>query len=247
MLAHVDDGVGAPLGVEPAVEGDVVVGGSEVGRVVDGDSALAEAPRRLHCDQHPAQVEPGEDEVPAVGEDPPGCRPPRLGEVGPGLCRQLREMSLVLVLAPRPGAVAASNRLGLVAGVRHGVGQLCHQGVAVGRHSVDPIAGGGEGTQQLDDRRRGVESHGVAETTALGGIGGEDEADPALAHRRAAQGSQPGGQAGDPIDAVGDGAVGGDGRAEVVAVVNGLLEREGRTDDPAIELGDGDGHRHVEG
>ena len=60
------------------------------------------------------------------------------------------------------------------------------------------------------------------------------------------QAGQADGKAGDPLDAVGHGAVGGHGDAELVAVVDHLLESERGPDDPAVELGDGDAQRHVE-
>ena len=66
MLAHVDEGVGAEAGVEPPVEGEVVVGGRQVGGVVGADGVLAEAPGRLDGHHHVAEVDAGEDEVVVV-------------------------------------------------------------------------------------------------------------------------------------------------------------------------------------
>ncbi len=48
MLAEVDDGVGAELLDKPPVGGEIVVGGREVGVVVDRDGVLPEPPRRLY-------------------------------------------------------------------------------------------------------------------------------------------------------------------------------------------------------
>ena len=76
VLAQVDDGVGAPALVEPAVEGQVVVGGRQVGRVVDGDGVVAVAPRRLDGDEHVAEVEAAEHERAVVDPLAPGRRSP---------------------------------------------------------------------------------------------------------------------------------------------------------------------------
>ena len=48
--------------VEPAVEGQVVVGRGQVGGVVGADRVGAEPPRRLDGHEHAAEVEPGEHE-----------------------------------------------------------------------------------------------------------------------------------------------------------------------------------------
>ena len=57
MLADMDDRLGAPDLVQPAVEAEVVMSGRQVGRVVHGDRVLTEPPRWLDADEHPAQVE----------------------------------------------------------------------------------------------------------------------------------------------------------------------------------------------
>ena len=67
VLADVDDGVGAPPLVEPAVEREVVVGRRQVGRVVDGDGLSPKPRGGWMATQHPAEVEPGEDQVAAAG------------------------------------------------------------------------------------------------------------------------------------------------------------------------------------
>ena len=71
VLAEVDHGVGAEAAVvrggrDPAVGGQVVVRGRQVGVVVDRDRVLAEAARRLDEDEQIAAAQGGEDDV-AVG------------------------------------------------------------------------------------------------------------------------------------------------------------------------------------
>ena len=66
MLAHVDDGVRAELVLQPAVDGEVVVGGREVGIVVDRDRVLPEAAGRLDEDDDVAGLQGGGDDL-AVG------------------------------------------------------------------------------------------------------------------------------------------------------------------------------------
>lgn len=85
VLAEVDHRVGAEAAVvgtggDPAVGGQVVVGGREVRVVVDRDRVLAEAARRLDEDQQVAEAEGREDDVAlrvgtAVDEHFAGRRP----------------------------------------------------------------------------------------------------------------------------------------------------------------------------
>ena len=109
------------------------------------------------------------------------------------------------------------------------------------------VAGGGQGVEDPQQAGRGVEGDGVADAAALGRVGGEDDADPLVGVVEAAEAGQAGGEAGDALDPVGDGPVGGQGHAELVAVVDDLLERERGTDDPPVELGDGHAEGDVEG
>ena len=62
VLAQVDDGVSPPA--EVIVEGEVLVGRWEVGRVVDSNRVVAEATRRLYGDEDGAEV----DRTVAVGQ-----------------------------------------------------------------------------------------------------------------------------------------------------------------------------------
>ncbi len=102
--------------------------------------------------------------------------------------------------------------------------------VPVSRHRVE----------QAHGRGRRVEPDCVAEPAALGGVGAEHDRHLALGGRHAPQPGVAQGQAGQPIDAVGHGAVGTNGVADVLAVVDHLVEGEHRADDPSVELGDGD-------
>ena len=185
VLARVHDGVGAPYLVEPPVEAQVVVGRRQVRRVVHGHRLLAEAPGRLHGHQHPAEIEAGEDQVAAARI--PVDRP---GGVAPGRLHR-RPHAGVHPRPPGPvdvsrqaarGYLQLGRRQGVVL-VGEGVDQLGHEGVAAGRDPVDPVAGGGEGGEQGQDRRRGVEGDGVADPAAPGRVGGQHDGHPPLGRR----------------------------------------------------------------
>ncbi len=127
------------------------------------------------------------------------------------------------------------------------VRQAGHEGVRVVRDLGDLVAGGGQGVEQAQEAGRGVEGHRVADAAALGGVGGEDDAHPLVGVVEAAEAGQARGDPGDALDPVGHRPVGGQGHAQLVAVVDDLLERERGTDDAPVELGDGHAEGHVEG
>ena len=66
VLAEVDEGVRAPDLVQPAVEGQVVVGRGQVGRVVDGHRIVPVAPRRLDGDEDVPEFQAAEGQPPVV-------------------------------------------------------------------------------------------------------------------------------------------------------------------------------------
>ena len=68
VLAGVHDRVRAEAGLQPAVEGEVVMRGRDPGRVVRRDRVGAEGARRLHGDEHAAEVEARERERVAVAQ-----------------------------------------------------------------------------------------------------------------------------------------------------------------------------------
>ncbi len=66
VLAGVHDGVGTPHLVEPPVETQIVVGRGQVRGVVHGHRLFPEAAGRLDGNEHPAEVEAGEHQVPVA-------------------------------------------------------------------------------------------------------------------------------------------------------------------------------------
>ena len=80
MLAKVHDGVRAEDGVEPAVSGQIVIAGRQIGIVIDRDRVVPETARRLnhqhdvarlHCGDHDLAVTVGA----ADDENSPGGGP----------------------------------------------------------------------------------------------------------------------------------------------------------------------------
>ena len=237
VLADVDDGVGPPRPFQPAVGGQVVVGRRQVGGVVDGDRVLAEAPGWLHHDQHVAEVEAGQADGAVVDVDRAGRFAPVLDHVVPQRFRELGEPGGVVGGvhgADGPFELGGRERLLLVG---EPVDELGHEGVAVGGDVVDPVAGGAQGMEQIDHRGGGVEPDGVADPAPLRRVGRQHDGDPLPGVGFAAQRGQPDGGAGHPGDPVGHRPVGHDRHAEIVAVIDDLLERQRDRHDAAVELG----------
>ena len=112
--------------------------------------------------------------------------------------------------------------------------------------SLDAVAGVAQRAEDEDEAGRGVERDRVADAAALGWIGGQHERDALVGGRDSTEPGETGGHAGEALDAVGHGTVRREADAEVVAVVDHLRERERRSDDPTVQLGDGDAERDVE-
>ena len=92
-----------------------------------------------------------------------------------------------------------------------------------------------------------VEADTVREPSVLVRVVGEDQRDPALGRGSGAQGRPVGGEAGDEIDPVALGAVGGDGALGGVVVVGLALEADRAGQDAPVHLGQGHIHRDVAG
>ena len=124
--------------------------------------------------------------------------------------------------------------------VGEAVGQLGHQRVAVGRDAVDAVARVAQRVQQLDRRRRRVEPDGVAEPAALGRVRRQHDGDALVGRRRGGAGAAVAhGEAGEPRDALGIGAVAtiGRRRAPPPSSTTSLNANAG-ADDAPVELGD---------
>jgi hypothetical protein len=251
VLAEVHDGVGPPTalgpgGCQPPVEGQVVVRGRDVGGMVSGDRIGAEPSRRLDGDQHVAKVQAREVHRVAVDVHLAGRRPPQPLHLAPGLRRQAGEPVAIgrRVKAADGPFQFHHAQLGVLVG--EPCGQLVHQGVPAGRDPVDSIAGAGHGTEQLDGRRRRVEADGVAQPGPLGRVGREHDGDPPDGDRDPAKLGGAHRQRGEPGGALGIGPGGHDVRAGLPRGVDHFLVGEGRSDDPAVELGDGHPCGHLQ-
>ncbi len=248
MLAGVDDGVRSPDVVEPAVEAQVVVGRRQVGGVVDGGGSFAEAPGRLDGHEDPAQIQPGEDQVPRfVDVDPARRRSPLGLHLGPHRSVHLGPPVPVELGGEAPGGGRHLRRGQGGVLVGEGLDQLRHQGVAASRNAVDPVPGAGQRPQQGDDGRRGVERHGVADPAAGGRIGGQHDGHPPLGGRDRPQPAQADRQPGDAGHPVGHGPIGVHRRTQGVAVVDLLVERERHPHDATVELRQRHAHGDVQG
>ncbi|CAM5741350.1 hypothetical protein SHIRM173S_08738 [Streptomyces hirsutus] len=250
VLAEVDHGVRAEAAVlgprgDPAVGGEVVVGGRQVGVVVDGDGVLAEAARGLDEDQQVAAAQGGEDDVAlrvaaAVEEHLARCRAPVLLD---GRAQFLGEGGVpALVVGGRDAhRVAGELFLGepvLVVAAR--LDQRADQFVAVpGGQSGDVgvaevVSLVPQSAQQGHRAGGGVQADRVADAGVLGRVGGQDEGQALVGGRDVPQAGVAHGDAGHAGGALGVGDVG----REAVGV--DLLEGERHGDQAAVELGHGD-------
>ena len=170
VLAKVDHRVGAEHLAQPAVVADVVVGGRQVGVVIDGDGVGAEAARGLQAHEHIAHRQAGDGQAVAGAID-------LARRVAPGVLQfglHRRGKSGV------PGGVVAPfNMAGGQAQLflAEGVGVVAatgddalHQFVAVGGDVLNPVAGIPQGVQDVDGGGRGVQAHGVADAGVFGGV-----------------------------------------------------------------------------
>jgi len=251
VLADVHHGVRAeaPVGggrLEPPVGSQVVVGGREVGVVVDRHRVLPEPARWLDHDDHVAGNQGGDDDLTGVvDEQPPGGLAPRLGHPVAQRLGQVRGPAVVLLRGdPNVGVRELARReplLVLPAGGDHGVDQgVACLGVVLevqARHGAGPpevVAGLPESAQQPDGRDRGVQADGVADAGVLRRVRREHQRDLLLTVRDVPQPCVVDSDRRDPGAALGVRDVAG----ESLGV--DLLERERRGDDPAVELGDRD-------
>lgn len=253
MLAEVDHRVGAEAvvvggGGDPAVGGQVVVRGRQIGVVVDRDRVLAEAARRLDEDEQIAVAQGGEHDVALRIAGPVHEHLARGG--APVLLDRLAEFGRE---GRVPAAVVGGRDADRVAGqlllgqpllvVAARLDQRADQLVAVARHQAGDLLGaevvslGAESAQQGDGAGGGVEADGVADPGVLGRVRGQHERDPLLGGRDVAQPGVAHGDSGDAGGALGVGDVRGQ------AVLVDLLEREGHGDQTAVELG----HRDLTG
>lgn len=247
VLAEVDHRVGAEAVVvggsgDPAVGGQVVVRGRQIGVVVDRDRVLAEAARRLDEDEQIAAAQGGEHDVAVRVARPVHEHLARGG--APVLLDGLAELGregrvpAPVVGGGDPDRVAGQLLLGeplLV--VAAGLDQCADQLVAVARDQAgdllrtEVVSLVAESAQQGHGAGRGVEADGVADPGVLGRVRGQHQRDPLLGGRDVAQ---PGVAHRDPGDA--GGALGvGDVRRQAVLV--DLLEGERHGDQAAVELG----------
>ena len=254
------DGVRTELLLQPAVGGQIVVGGRQIGVMVDGDRILPETAGRLHEDHNVSGLQSGGDDLTigiggAIHEQVPRGLTPGLSHLPLQLLRELREPAPVggginphrlaaELLTGQPLLILPARRDDRmdqsVAG--RGVGMLAlHRlqlpGAGDLPGSADVIPRLPHGPQQPDDRHRGVEADGIPDAGVLGGVGRQHDGDSPIRRRDQAQ---PGMVHGQPRHA---GAALQVRNVVWQAVGVDLLEREGDGDDPPIELR----HRHLGG
>ena len=199
VLAEVDNGVRAEAVFQPAVGGQVVVGGRQVGVVVDRDRVLPEAARRLDQDDDVARSQRRQHEFARVvdeqgaGRGPPGVDH-GLAQVG-GQVGGPFQVLLGGDLGVRVGELRGGQPLFVLAARRDervdegvtcgGVVFGCPGGVGVkdvGDRVVlaQVVALGDEAAQQPDRRHRGVQPDRVADAGVLGRVGRQHEREPLL-------------------------------------------------------------------
>ncbi len=251
VLAEVDERVGTPASVrprrcQPPVEGEVVMRWRQVGCVVRSDGVGAESAGRLDGDQDVAEVEPGEVQG-AVGDVDVagGCAPDRLHAVA-RLDGQGGEPVLVGVARQRARGQADLHRAQTGAFVGEPLGELVHEGIALGGDAFDGVPLGSHGAEQLDCRRWGVEADGVAQPRPLGGVSRQHDGDAPLPRGCATEAGRAGGERGQAGGSSGVSPGGDHLGALALAVVDDLLEGKGGADHSPVELGDGDAHCDVE-
>ena len=245
VLAEVDDRVGAPHAVDPAIAGQVVVGRRELGVVVDRDRILAVAARWLDRHEHVAELESGDDEVLVGSVDiliSRGRAPALLDRVAqfdwqrpvPGLVvgdgvaeRGAREMRV-------------GEELGVMAaGGDQGVDQL----IAVGEVVLDAHSVLLERGQQPQRTGRRVEPDRHPDPGVLGREAREQHRHAALRGCDLAQAGMPDREAGGAGTALRVRDVSGDRHPDRRAGGVAFLERDHAGQQASVELGD----RHLRG
>jgi hypothetical protein len=209
VLAEVHDRVGPPPGIQPPVEGEVVVGRGQVGAVVDGDRVLAEPPGRLHGHHGAAEVDPGEGQVVVVDAHLAGGGSPRRLDGMTEGGGQGREPRLVVVDVESPRGHGPLGRRQDVDVVGEAISKPGHHriGIPVDRRDVVPRA-----AQRIEDRQQAggrVEADRVADSAALGRVRRQDHGHSLATRRGGPQAREPNRQPRDPLDAVGQRPVGG--------------------------------------
>ncbi len=214
--------------------------------VVDRDRVLPEAARRLDQHDDVAGLQRREHDLVAVDVEPARRRAPVLGHRLPQPLGEAGEPTSVG--RRRDPDRAAGELLGAqpLLVLPAGVDQRVDEGVAglglvlevqTGQAVAEVVALGGHRPQQAYGGQRRVQADGVADAAVLGGVGRQDQRHLAPVHRGV---PQPGVRRRDAGDAGAALRVGDVARQAGRVVGVGLLEREGRGDDPAVELRDRD-------
>jgi hypothetical protein len=240
VLAEVDDRVGAPGRLQPAVDGEVVVRRGQLGVVVDADRIVAVAARRLDRDQHVAQRQRRHHIVVAVDELLARRRAPALLHRRAQRLRQRRVPALVLgdrQAQRRGGELLVGDELRVVPAARD---QRVHELVAVGVGPVDVIAGLVQRVEQPERARRRVEADRHPDARVLRRKARQQHRDLLLRVRRRAQPRMAHGQARDAGAALAVGDVARDRGADDRAALAALLEGHDAAEQAPVELGDRD-------
>ena len=174
VLAHVNDGVGAENIPNPAVIGDIVVRGGQVGAMVDGDGVFAKTARRLQSHEHITQVKPGDRQTAVDAINLAGRRTPMAGHFGGHVIgkggKPLRVTGGIDVSGGEAQLLLGQG----IAVVAATVDDAAHQLVAVGGDVRDLIAGIPQGVQHRDGGCGGVQPDGVADAGVFSGVVAED-------------------------------------------------------------------------
>ena len=255
MFAHVDDGVGAPLIAQPAVERVVVVGRRQVGAVVDGVGVHAVAARRLQNHQRVAQIEGGQADVPLVDVGVAGRFAPLAHHLLALRGGQVVEPAAVLLSGNANDGVRELRfgEEGFV--VRAAFQQGVDERIAVGGQVVQGVAGVAHGGEQAHERGGRIQPDGVPHFGGFARRVGQHEGDAFVGVRGAAQFRQAQRQPHHTRDAVGFGGVhcdvdrGGVGATAAFTRGGGgafFFERDGHADDTPVKFGQGDVHGGIE-
>ena len=247
VFAHVDDTVGAEVFAQPGIKGQVAVGRHQVRVVIGGLRINVVAARRLQADDDIAAAEGRHGEAAAIDlaaeVERIGLRrtPALQHRFLDGLWKSSEETLIVVHRQAFPD-VPGFKRPDIVG--RPGL-HPAHEIVAGIGQILGPVTGLGQGLQNRDCPRRGIEANAIAEPSVPVGIVGQHQGDLALGDGGAPEPGPVGGQGADKIDAVGNRLIADDIGLGFIIAPGPALKGDGARQNPPVDLRQGHVHGNV--